>query len=173
MMEADEQRLRLSDWYAEPMSAAAAETLLLQIRDARQTAHRGRGACSACPFHEMIARFWLGRSLEVVYDHLAHQGNDARRRALAELIRGQLMMSTRQRGAMERLRNGFYLAAPYLAASEYFQMLKRHELLAALPLLPRPAAAQGLEALLREARVIRQLQGQAPRAAADRNDLSG
>lgn len=172
-MVVDEQQLSLAAWYAQPLDAKAAQGLLREVHGIQQQAHRARTACSACPFHEMVARYWLGRSIEGAYEHLMHSGNAGRRRALAELISGQLLMSRRVRGAMERLRNGFYLAGPYLAAADYFQVLKRHELLAVLPLLPQPAPAQSLDALLREARVILQLQGPARRPPGDRGDLIG
>lgn len=172
-MEVDEQQLRLGDWYAEPLADADAETLLQQAQRLQHEAHRRRRRCSACPFHEWIARFWLGRSTDAAYAQLMHPGNPPRRRALAELISGQLLMSRRLTGAMERLRNGFYLAGPHLQAAEYFRILKRHELLANLPLNTSPAPPRGLEALLREARVIEQLQGRRRPASGGGSDIVG
>ena len=169
----DEQQLSLGAWYAEPLQPVQAEALLRQVQQAQQHAHRQRMPCTACPFHELIARFWLGRSTDALYERLMHPGNPARSRALAELISGQLRMSRRLAGAMERLRHGFFLAGPYLPAAEYFQILKRHELLASLPLMTKPSVAQTLEVLLREARVIQQLQGRPRAASGDRGDTLG
>lgn len=172
-MEQDEAQLPLGHWYAEPLTHAVAEAQLRQAQHLQHQAHRARSRCSACPFHELIARFWLGRSIDVLTAQLSHAGNPPRRRALTELVRGQLLMSRRLDGAMERLRNGFYLAGPYLQAVEYFQILKRHELLAYLPLGHRPAPAQGLAALLREAQVIQQLQGRSRPRAHGHDDTAG
>ncbi len=155
----DDGQLSLSEWYAEPLDEHQAQAMLSEAHNRQRQAHRQRRQCGACPFHELVAGFWLGRSTEALYDRLVRTDQDPRRRALAELIGGQLLMSRRLQGAMEHLRNGFFLAAPYLRAAEYFQVLKRHDLLALLPLLQRPAPPQGLESLLREAQVIRQLQG--------------
>lgn len=172
-MVSDELQLSLGAWYADPMGPDQADTLLRQVQQAQHSAHRRRTSCSACPFHELIARFWLGRSTDALYEQLMIDGHPPRRRALAELVRGQLLMSRRLAGAMERLRNGFFLAAPQLPAVEYFQILKRHDLLALLPLSSRPAPPQPLEALLREARVIRLLQGRPGGSPGDRGDTIG
>lgn len=172
-MVADEQQMSLSAWYAEPLDDHQAHRLLTEAQRQQQRAHRQRRSCSACPFHELIARFWLGRSTDALYDHLMHDPRVTRRQALAQLISGQLLMSRRLRGAMERLRNGFFLAAPHLQAAEYFQILKRHELLALLPLLAQPGKPQGLESLLREARVIQQLQGRRGSFPGNRGDTVG
>ncbi len=155
----DDAQLSLSAWYAEPLDEHQAQAMLTEVQHRQRQAHRQRRQCGACPFHELVAGFWLGRSTDALYDRLVRTDKDSRRRALAELIGGQLLMSRRLQGAMERLRNGFFLAAPHLQAAEYFQILKRHELLALLPLLQRPAPPRGLQSLLREAQVIRQLQG--------------
>ena len=171
-MVVDEQQLNLGAWYAEPLEPVQAEALLRQAQQAQQHAYRQRLPCTACPFHELIARFWLGRSTDALYERLRRPGNPAHSRALAELISGQLLMSRRLAGAMERLRHGFFLAAPQLPAAEYFQILKRHELLALLPLMTKPASTQTLDALLREARVIQQLRGR-HRVDSNRGDPLG
>lgn len=169
----DEAQMSLSGWYAEPLDQSQAMALLTEVQQRQHQAHRRHGRCSACPFHELVARFWLGRSTDALYARLTHAASASRRRALAELVSGQLLMSRRLQGAMERLRNGFFLAAPHLPAADYFQVLQRHELLALLPLLARPAAPQSLAALLREAQVIRQLQGRKGLSAHDRGDTLG
>ena len=55
--------------------------------------------------------------------------------------------------------NGFELAAHLLEPEEYFLVLKRHELLRHLQLMPTPSKAAGLDELLTEARVIQRLKG--------------
>ncbi len=119
----------------------------------------------------LIARFQLG--LPTAADLLAlREGACARERALVELVWGQLLMSRRLSGAMEHLARGFDIARPFLSNRAYFALLKRHRLLARLPLFPAPRPAQCLEALLTEARVIERLDPLPP-PPGDRRDTWG
>jgi hypothetical protein len=151
--------LPLAGWYGEPLSEAQAEAL------ARQARHclRQRPALGAlplrCRLQGLIAHFWRGQEVAAEVENLLAVAHDARSRALVLLIHGQLLASVRQPGAMARLEAGFALAAHLLSPDEYFQVLKRHAGLRELPGQERPAMPQGLDALLREASVIRRLRG--------------
>lgn len=165
--------LPLGAWYADPMSAPQAAALLEQVHRERQRAHQQGRACPNCGLYELIARFWLDRPVTAGYETLRDLGPAPRERALLDLIMGQLRMSRRLRGALELLRQGFFTAAPHLQARDYFELLRRHELLAYLPLSDRPAAPQPLAALLTEAAVIRRLRGRPPGPAGRRDDTVG
>lgn len=160
--------LPLGRWYGDPMDAQAAGALLGEVHRRRQAAYQGGGGCRNCGHYELIARFWLGRATAGTYETQRQLQTDPRERALLDLIMGQLRMSRRLRGALALLRQGFFAAAPHLQAREYFELLKRHQLLARLPLSERPAAPAPLDRLLTEAAVIERLQG--PRRPGGRPD---
>ncbi|NIP73549.1 MAG: hypothetical protein GWO16_11185 [Gammaproteobacteria bacterium] len=147
--------LELTAWHAEPMDPARAE-----VRRAEQQAYpRGRD-CPRSRLQAMIGRFWLGRSIEPDHATLAQVASDAVTRALADLVYGQLLLSRKLAGAHDHLRAGFAAATPHLSAAGYFVLLRRHELLASIPLTEQPSPALGLAELLREAAVIRGLRRQ-------------
>lgn len=152
-----EADLPLADWYADPVPAEQAAAVLGKVRAVLRRAYFAGYSPFRLRLQEMIARFWLGRPVEVDYLGLAQAARGARERALAELAYGQLLMSRKLAGAREHLSAGFALATPLFAAPDYFVVLKRHELLAHLPLADAPAAPQALDALLTEAAVIRRL----------------
>ena len=68
-------------------------------------------------------------------------------------------MACKHEPACDYLDSGFELAAHLLEPEEYFLVLKRHELLRRLQLMPTPSKAAGLDELLTEARVIQRLKG--------------
>lgn len=155
----DNAQWPLAAWYADPLDGAQAEAALRRARLAEQRALMdGRGA-HAWRLQQMIARFWLGHSITAQYQTLIRVGPDPAAAALTELVYGQLLMSRKLQGAREHLAGGFHRAAALLAAREYFVVLRRHARLARIPLGARPAPAHSLDALLREAAVIGQLQG--------------
>ena len=82
---------------------------------------------------------------------------------MLEMVYGQLLLSRRQWPALQHLDRGFSLAAGYLEATDYFLLVRRHDLLRHIPLADAPVVPHGLQALLAEAAVIRQLQGTAGR----------
>lgn len=157
--------LELTAWHAEPMDPARAETLLAEVQRAEQQAYLEGRDCPQCRLRGMIARFSLGRSIEPDHATLVQVAPDPITRALAELVYGQLLLSRKLAGAHGRLRAGFVAATPHLSAAGYFVLLRRHELLASIPLAERPSPPLGLAELLREAAVIRELQGQGRRPA--------
>ncbi|MEJ2380307.1 MAG: hypothetical protein P8076_03890 [Gammaproteobacteria bacterium] len=147
----------LGAWYAEPLAVPAARRLLKRARDRQQQAFTAGTDGAAWAVQEMIARFWLGRPIESQYRNLLKTTRDEGVRVLAELVYGQLLMSRRLRGADRHLRAAFARAAALLAPADYFAVMKRHELLGHLALRAAPSPPLGLDALLREAAVIRTL----------------
>ena len=166
----------LGAWYAEPLAAPAARRLLERARDRQQQAYAAGADGAAGAVQEMIARFWLGQPVESQYRNLLKTAGDEGVRALAELVYGQLLMSRRLRGANRHLRAAFARAAALLAPADYFAVMKRHELLGHLPLRATPSPPLDLDALLREAAVIRTLKrahGGGRRGGGRRNDTLG
>ncbi len=155
----EEAEFPLGEWYAEPLSAPEAEALLARVHQARQRALSAGRDCRGCGVYEMIARFWLQRPVEPLYQTLLRLPSTDRDRAVLHLVYGQLLASRKLTGALEALRRGFGEARSCLGASEYFDVMRRHELLAELPFTAAGAPPQGLQALLREAAVIRALRG--------------
>lgn len=167
--------LPLGAWYAEPVAPEQAAAMLERSRAALRQAYFSGQDAFGLRLREMIARFWLGRPVEADHLSLVGTATGVRERALAELVYGQLLMSRKLAGAMERLDAGFALAVPLLAPADYFALLKRHDLLRHLPLSTQPAPAQDLASLLAEAAVIRRLQAAAgpPRRAHSPTDTVG
>ena len=156
-------------WYAAPLAADTAKGLHAKARQAVQQALASGVPPLAPKLAEMIAGFWLGRAAALDHRSLvATQPPESQ--ALVELIYGQLLVSRRLAGALEHLDRGFRLAIPYLAPGEYFTLLRRHELLRALPLHATASAAQTLPDLLTEARVIHRLQPPGRRRTAHPHD---
>jgi len=154
-----ERRVSLAAWYGEPLAAADAE----QLFAVTEKALRSR-LCAGLPafrLHvmQLLCHFWMDISVSLEYPQLAASVAAQPDRALLEIVYGQLLLSRRLRPAQEHLDRGFSLAAGYLEATDYFLLVRRHELLRHIPLSAAAAAPQGLQSLLAEAAVIRQLQG--------------
>ena len=152
------QQPALATWYGEPPGAAAAAVLhdrAQQELQLRLCLNHG-----SFPLHvlQLVCDFWRRADGASRYETLAAAVDDRREQALLELVYGQLLMSRKLKPANAHLALGFELAAPWLASVSYFELLRRHEMLACLRLTDRPAPAQGLTALLSEAAVIRRLQ---------------
>ena len=154
-----EPDLPLVGWYGEPMSAERARALEQQAGDCLRRRHAPGVPPLLCRLQSLVARFWRGLDLEAEFGNLLAVTGDARSRALLLLIHGQLLAAVRREGAMDRLDAGFVLAVPLLDPEHYFRLLKRHDALRDLPWQRQPAGPQGLDALLREAAVIRHLRG--------------
>lgn len=158
-------------WYAEPLTGGAAALLHDQARRAVQQslASGSRPLALAPRLAELIAGFWLGRA--VALDHRSLIATlPPESQALVELVYGQLLISRKLAGALEHLHRGFMLAVPQLEPGEYFTLLRRHELLRALPLHTTASAALTLADLLTEARVIRRFQPHGRRRTAHPHD---
>jgi hypothetical protein len=148
----------LTGWYADPIAASAAQTLLVAAQ--RQLQSRLRHAEQRFPLHllRMICHYWTRSDSLLEYQQLSALAGEDRERALQQLVYGQLLISRKRLAARQHLARGFSLAARYLDTPDYFLMVRRHELLACLPVSGMPAMPQDLHALLTEAAVIRRLQ---------------
>jgi hypothetical protein len=118
------------------------------------------------PLRQLVARFWLGRPVQLYYQASRAMVADVPNRALLELVYGQLLMSRKLQGAMAHLDQGFGLAGPHLAPKDYFVVLRRHRFLSRLYLSAAGGQPRGLTDLLAEAAAIEALEG--ARVAASR-----
>ena len=147
--------MELAAWHANPCTEEQASRLLGQAREAQQRAYSRGAQCFECRIEEMIGLFWCRRPIDACFLNLRKTAPDEGSSALVELVYGQLLMSCKLDRAMEHLTAGFTRATPYLAAADYFALLRRHTLLAHLPLSGTPSPPLDLDSLLREAGVIR------------------
>ena len=108
---------------------------------------------------QLLGRYWMGNSISLGYRHLAAFTSAQHDRALLEIVFGQLLMSRKLRPALRHLDSGFTLAADCIEAEDYFLLVRRHDQLRHIPLSDRATVPQGLQSLLAEAAVIRQLRG--------------
>lgn len=148
----------LAAWHASPMSIEDAQALLQQTQSLQRQAYLRAEDNMEYRVRELIARYWLGRRVEGDYKSILGNCAEPSCSSLAHLVYGQLLMARKISGAMDYLRMGFDLASGLFAAADYFTVLRRHELLAYLPLSEQGSEAMPLEDLLREAAVIRRLQ---------------
>jgi hypothetical protein len=165
---------QLGRWHANPIAEADARRLLARGRRSTQQAYR-RGA-SSLPgeIERMVASFALGCLPTDELVSLIHASTNPAERALLQLLLGQLLMSRRVEGATQWLRSGFDSAHDLFLPEDFFAVMKRHELLAELPLYARPRAPVDLDTLLQEAAVIRRLRGRRhPRGSYDGSDTVG
>ena len=154
----ERQAASLSGWYADPVSKDTARALAGMAQSSLRSRLCGGGDCSQLHLLLLACHFWTGGSIELDYEQLAASTGNGRERALLELVYGQLLISCKCRHALLHLASGFSLAVDHLGTSDYFFLVRQHELLAYLPLSSRPAAPLDLESLLTEARVIKRLQ---------------
>jgi hypothetical protein len=148
----------LAGWYADPVAIPAARTLLDAAQRQLQTRLCQGGRCFPLHVLRMICHFWMHSDCALEYRQLSALAGDVNEQALLELVYGQLLISGKRLPAREHLARGFSLAAPYLDTTEYFLMVRQHELLACLALSGTPAVPRALHSLLTEAAVIRRLQ---------------
>ena len=153
------QRASLAAWYGEPLAASDARRVCAEAeRLLRSQLCAGRPVFQL-QLMQLLGRYWMGNSILLGYRHLAASTGAQRDRALLEIVFGQLLMSRKQRPALSHLDSGFRLAADYIEATDYLLLVRRHDLLRHIPLSDKAAVPQGLESLLAEAAVIRQLRG--------------
>ncbi|HHH43242.1 MAG TPA: hypothetical protein ENK49_03820 [Gammaproteobacteria bacterium] len=153
------QRVPLGSWVAEPLLPAQALACLPAIQRRLQSVIAGRPGDFPLRLADLVVRYWCGRDTAPLFRNLLALYTSRRQRAQLELVYGQLLMARKRLPAGDHLDNGFALAAHLLEPEEYFQVLKRHELLHRLHLQPAPSAPAGLDTLLTEAQVIRRLAG--------------
>jgi hypothetical protein len=149
----------LSAWYADPLGVEQAEQLLLDVRN---KLGRARGShYLQLRLQEIIARYWLGRDISTDIENLQTTCKDDYCRALIKLVYGQLLICRKQQGALDYLQQGFRQGANLFTAVEYLEVMRRHERLKHLVLSEQAAEGRSLEDLLKEADVIKELQGKA------------
>ncbi|MDX1697060.1 MAG: hypothetical protein R3308_02185, partial [Thiohalobacterales bacterium] len=146
-----------SAWYGDPLPVTAAEAMLERAGVVEQARLRAGMNCFQPQLLALVCRAWLDDSPQRVFERHAVAATTRHERALLALIQGQLLASCKLDPAMGCLQSAFRLAAPLLEASEYLDVLRRHEVLAYLPWSDRPQPPQGLAALLREAAVVKRL----------------
>ena len=154
-----ERQASLAAWYGEPLMAADAARLYAGAE--KSLCYR---LCAGLPVFQLqvlqlLCHYRMDVPVSLEYRQLAASAREKRDRALLEIVYGQLLLSCRQRPALQHLDSGFRLAADYLEATDYFLLVRRHDLLRHIPLSAAQLAPQGLQSLLAEAAVIRQLQG--------------
>jgi hypothetical protein len=149
----------LTGWYADPIAVPAAQTLLDRAQRRLQSRLCRGGRCFPLHVLRMICHHWLQSCSALDYRQLSALACDDSERALVELVYGQLLMSGKQLHARQHLARGFSLAARQLDTADYFLLLRQHELLEYLPLSETPALTHDLQSLLKQAAVIRRLQG--------------
>lgn len=149
----------LSAWYANPLSAEQA--VQLQLAAQRELQARLCSGASCFPLHvlQLVCRFQRQLAIELDYRQLLAAVEDVREQALLELVYGQLLASRKLSGAHQHLADGFVLAADCLSSTDYFQLLRQHELLDWLVLSDTACLPQSQADLLAEAAVIKQLRG--------------
>lgn len=152
------ERPSLALWYADPLSGEVAEVLHAAAQEALQTRLCAGTPCFQLHVLQFVCRFWLEAATEPEYDRLAIAAGDRAEQALLEIVYGQLLISRKYRHAAPHLERGFAQAVRYLESSDYFRLVRRHELLGHLCVSDTPSPPQGLAALLAEAAVTRQLQ---------------
>ena len=140
------------------MVRAAAADLHASCEQALQSRLRDGAPCFQLRVLQLVCHFWLTQAITLEYERLQVSATGSDAQALLELVYGQLLFSCKYRQAHRHLERGFSLAAPLLGAADYFQLVRRHELLGYLSRSDTPSLPQPLDALLAEAAVIRRLQ---------------
>lgn len=150
----------LAVWYGDPLPPGAATAWLATIRDSLHS----RGTRVPRQFNsrlaEMLVRYWDGQDIRMLYENLRATAGKGTDKARLELCYGQLLLARKHDSAWQHLDAGFALATHLFEPDEYFEVLKRHDTLKQLLLSPVGTEAAGLDALLKEAGVIRRLRGQ-------------
>ncbi len=148
----------LPGWYGDPVSKDVAQRLAAIAQYKLRTRLCEGGACFQLHVLLLICHFRAGRSIELEYGLLAASTGNKCERALLELVYGQLLISCKCRDAVQHLSKGFSLAIDFLDPSDYFHLVRQHELLDYLPLSPRFSPPHRLGSLLTEAGVIKRMQ---------------
>jgi hypothetical protein len=154
-----DETVSLAVWHGEPLGRLDAQAWLARLRE---RLHRHRAPVKRrfnTRLAEMITRYWMGRDICMAYENLLATVETDADKARLELCFGQLLFARKFPSAWQHLDAGFETAAHLFEPEEYFVVLNRHERLRELVLSPGGARAAGLEQLLREAGVIRQLRG--------------
>ena len=166
----------LTLWYPAAIDPARAAL----VWDLAQRMLKEARLSGASPFPgrvlEIVSRFWLDKPIELHYLEMRAIAADARERAIAELVYGQLLITCRLRVSLLHLAAAVEQARGLLKTQDYFALLRRHDLLGSLYLGDEPRQPQDLSSLLLEAAVIRRLKEairDGPRWVSDARDTVG
>lgn len=151
---------QLSAWYATPLTRRQLAYLQSATQQELQTHLCNGASCYALHVLQFVFRFQQQVDVEPGYQQLLAAAQNVPEQALLELVYGQLLASCKQTGALQHLADGFALAAGFLSSTDYFRLLRQHELLGWLRFAATASASQPLQSLLAEAAVIKQLQGE-------------
>jgi hypothetical protein len=146
-------------WY--PAAVEPARAALVWERAQRMLRDAPLSGVSRFPGRvlETVSRFWLDKPIELHYLEMRAIAADARERAIAELVYGQLLITCRLRASLSHLAAAVEQGRGLLTTQDYFALLRRHALLGSLYLGDEPRPPQDLSSLLLEAAVIRRLKG--------------
>ena len=158
------QTVSLASWFAEPLSGSQADAWLPRIQRRTQAAIVDGRDAFMIRLTDLIVQYWRGQEIEAGHKNLLTLAVTPRDRAMLELVVGQLLIARKSGRAWRHLDAVFEQAAHLLEPEEYFQVLKRHELLRLLPLSPNRVTPAGLDELLTEAKVIGRLKGRGTRS---------
>ena len=168
-----EAPVNLAGWYAAPMTRSAAADLLTRSQSVIQQRLREGSDWYQLHLLVMLCLFWQGADVKTGYCEAIRCFPGQHARALLELVTGQLLVSRKLSGAGAFLARGLQLATDLLPNRDYFMLLRRHEMLARLPLSNTPSPAQNLPELLVEAAVISRLQAEHTRPSGSCLDTVG
>lgn len=163
-------------WYPGAVEPARAALVWDAARRMLREAHLSGASSFPGRVLEIVSRFWLDKPIELYYLEMRAIAADARERAIAELVYGQLLITCRLRMSLSHLAAGVGHARGLLTTQDYFALLRRHALLSGLYLGDEPRPPQNLSSLLLEAAVIRRLKVailDRPRWASDARDTVG
>lgn len=174
-MDADDSDDPLAQWHAAPLEPAQARTLLAALPPPDPRRPGREGADFARQQRLLVLRWWAQEPADGLFETVrAAVAYQPERAALWALTFGQLHLACRLEGAWTHLDAGFRLASPLLAADDYFRVLRRHQLLRPLVLVPAPQPALNLAELLAVARVTARLTGRPRRRySSDPVDTTG
>lgn len=154
-----DQAVSLAAWLGNPLSRSEARSCFALLRDLPCDRRGYQPESFNHRLSKLIARYWADQGAEMDYCNLVATVDTERDKAQLEFCYGQLLLARKLETAWEHLDAGFATAANLFLAEEYFMVLNRHKRLRFLVLSPGAASAADLDELLKEADVIRQLQG--------------
>lgn len=147
-----------SGWFGNPLTAEQAATLADRARAEHQACLRGGKNGYRPQAIILLCRYWQDEDIDKPLSQLLSQATDAFEHGIVQLVYGQLLAARKRLPAMQQLEDGFIKVSRPLSSSDYFNVVRRHELLSWLKFSAQPSNSGTLDELLAEAAVIKQLQ---------------